>query len=45
MHNITYMAVSFALVWGILVFYLAYLHIRVKRLNDRMETLENFTEN
>lgn len=37
MTNASYLAVSFSLVWLLLVGYVGYLHLRVNRLTERWE--------
>lgn len=37
MANVNYLAVSFALVWLLLVGYVGFLHLRVRRLQARWE--------
>lgn len=37
MANANYMAVSFALVWLLLVAYVGFLHLRVKKLREQWE--------
>ena len=41
MHNVEYLAVSFGLVWGLLILYMVYIHGRLRSLEREFEASED----